>query len=213
MSTLQANNLEEFGYRRIRELIVTGRLLPGQKLVQEDIAKQLGVSRTPLRSAIAALERDGFVALSPRGEATVLEFGPRRIADLFEIRAVLEGLTCRLVAPKIERKHTAYLRSLVQSAMPEEGSMDWTAYRDADHEFHTFLSSLIDDPFLTRQLESLQGIMTASFAQGLLRPPQETLGEHLDIIDALEARDQNRAERAMLEHIRKTIALMRSQSD
>lgn len=212
MVSMQSNNLEEFGYRTLREQIVTGQLVPGQKLVQEDLAKQLGVSRTPLRSAIAALERDGFVALSPRGEATVLEFGPRRIADLFEIRAVLEGLTCRLVAPKIERKHTAYLRSLLQSAMPEDGSDDWSAYRAADHEFHTFLASLIEDVFLARQLETLQGIMTASFAQGLLRPPHETMVEHLEIIDALEAHDHDRAERAMLDHIRKTIALMRSMS-
>lgn len=210
MVTTQSNNLEEFGYRTLREQIVTGHLLPGQKLVQEDLARQLGVSRTPLRSAIAALERDGFVSLSPRGEATVLEFGPRRIADLFEIRAVLEGLTCRLVAPKIERKHTAYLRSLLQSALPAEGDADWSAYRAADHEFHTFLAGLINDAFLSRQLEMLQGIMTASFAQGLLRPPQETMAEHIEIIDALEAHDQDRAEHAMLVHIRKTIALMRN---
>lgn len=213
MVSTPSSNLEEFGYRTLREQIVTGQLLPGQKLVQEDLARQLGVSRTPLRSAIAALERDGFVSLSPRGEATVLEFGPRRIADLFEIRAVLEGLTCRLVAPRIERKHTAYLRSLLQSALPTEGDTDWTDYRAADHEFHTFLAALIEDAFLTRQLEMLQGIMTASFAQGLLRPPHETMEEHLEIIDALEAHDQDRAERAMLVHIRKTIALMRSMTD
>ncbi|MBF0680716.1 MAG: GntR family transcriptional regulator [Devosia sp.] len=209
MVVTPTNNLEEFGYRTLREQIVTGQLLPGQKLVQEDLARQLGVSRTPLRSAIAALEREGFVSLSPRGEATVLEFGPRRIADLFEIRAVLEGLTCRLIASKIERKHTAYLRSLLQSSLPEEGDTDWSAYRAADHEFHTFLAGLIDDAFLARQLEMLQGIMTASFAQGLLRPPHETMAEHIEIIDALEAHDQDRAEQAMLVHIRKTIALMR----
>lgn len=207
-----AQNLEEYGYKALRDLILQGELLPGQKLVQEELAQRLGVSRTPLRSAIAALERDGFVTVSPRGEATVLEFGPRRIADLFEIRAVLEGLTCRLVAPKIERKQTMYLRSLIMSSVPEPGSEDWAAYREADHEFHTFLTSLIEDNFLTRQLEALQGIMTLSFAQGLLRPPHETLGEHIEIIDALEARDQDRAERAMLNHIRKTIVLMRQKA-
>jgi DNA-binding GntR family transcriptional regulator len=207
-----AQNLEEYGYKALRDLILQGELLPGQKLVQEELAQRLGVSRTPLRSAIAALERDGFVGVSPRGEATVLEFGPKRIADLFEIRAVLEGLTCRLVAPRIERKQTMYLRSLIVSSVPEEGSTDWKAYREADHEFHTFLTSLIEDTFLTRQLEALQGIMTLSFAQGLLRPPHETVGEHIAIIDALEAHDQDRAETAMLSHIRKTIVLMRQKA-
>ncbi len=202
-------SLEEYGYKELRRMIQSGELLPGQKLVQEDLAQRLGVSRTPLRSSIAALEREGFVTLSPRGEATVLEFGPRRIASLFEIRAVLEGLTCRLIAPVIERKHTMYLRSLMVSSVPEDGSADWSAYRQADHEFHSFLTTLLDDSFLMRQLESLQGIMSLSLAQGLLRPPQETLGEHLSIIAALEAHDPDAAEQAMLQHIRKTISLMK----
>lgn len=212
MRTQSDGNLEEYGYRALRDLILTGEFKPGAKLIQEDLAARLGVSRTPLRSAIAALERDGFISVSSRGEATVLEFGPTRIADLFEIRAVLEGLTCRLVAPRIERKHTVYLRSLIVGSVPEEGSDDWSGYRQADLEFHTFLTSLLEDSFLTRQLDALQGIMSVSFAQGLLRPPHETVGEHIEIIDALEARDQDRAERAMLGHIRTTIALMRQKA-
>lgn len=212
MRTQSGGNLEEYGYRALRDLILTGEFKPGAKLIQEDLAARLGVSRTPLRSAIAALERDGFIAVSSRGEATVLEFGPTRIADLFEIRAVLEGLTCRLVAPRIERKHTVYLRSLIVGSVPEEGSDDWSGYRQADLEFHTFLTSLLEDSFLTRQLDALQGIMSVSFAQGLLRPPHETVGEHIEIIDALEMRDQDRAERAMLGHIRTTIALMRQKA-
>jgi DNA-binding GntR family transcriptional regulator len=203
------HSLEEYGYRALRRMILAGDLQPGQKLVQEDLAQRLGVSRTPLRSAIAALERDGFVILSPRGEATVIEFSPRRIADLFEIRAVLEGLTCRLAAGTIQRKDTIYLRSLIVSSMPAEGSSDWSAYRQADGEFHTYLTSLVDDDFLARQLASLSGVMDLSIAQGLLRPPQETLGEHLEIITALEQRDPDAAEQAMVRHIRKTISLMR----
>lgn len=89
-----AQSLEEYGYQALRNLILGGEIAAGQKLVQEELAQRLGVSRTPLRSAIAALERDGFVVISPRGEATVVTFGPDRIADLFEVRAVLEGLTC-----------------------------------------------------------------------------------------------------------------------
>jgi DNA-binding GntR family transcriptional regulator len=208
-----AQSLEEYGFKALRDMILQGELLPGQKLGQEELATKLGISRTPLRSAIAALERDGFVSLTPRGEAIVREFGPRRIVDLFEIRAVLEGLTCRLIAPKIERKHTMYLRSLILAAMPEQDSEDWSTYRRADVEFHSYLGSLLADNFLSRQVESLRLIMTLSFAQGLLRPPAETLQEHLDIIDALEANDADRAEHAMLVHIRTTIGLMKQKAD
>lgn len=213
MSGSGAQSLEEYGYHALRNLILGGEIAAGQKLVQEELAQRLGVSRTPLRSAIAALERDGFVVLSPRGEATVVTFGPERIADLFEVRAVLEGLTCRLVAPRIERRHTLYLRSLITSAVPPPGDDDWLAYREADREFHHYLTTLLDNDFLTRQLDAVRDVLRLSLAQGLLRPPSETLQEHLDIIDALEARNPDKAEQAMLTHIRKTIALMRARAD
>ncbi|HEV7345545.1 MAG TPA: GntR family transcriptional regulator [Devosia sp.] len=213
MSASGAQSLEEYGYHALRNLILGGEISAGQKLVQEDLAQRLGVSRTPLRSAIAALERDGFVVISPRGEATVVTFGPERVADLFEVRAVLEGLTCRLVAPRVERRHTLYLRSLITSAMPQSDSDDWSAYREADREFHHYLATLLSNEFLTRQLDSVRDVLRLSLAQGLLRPPAETLKEHLDIIDALEAQDSEKAEQAMLTHIRKTIALMRGRVD
>jgi DNA-binding GntR family transcriptional regulator len=213
MSASGVQSLEEYGYHALRNLILGGEIAAGQKLVQEELAQRLGVSRTPLRSAIAALERDGFVVISPRGEATVVTFGPQRIADLFEVRAVLEGLTCRLVASRVERRHALYLRSLITSAMPEPDNDDWSAYREADREFHHYLTTLLDNDFLTRQLDAVRDVLRLSLAQGLLRPPAETLHDHLDIIDALEVQDPERAEQAMLTHIRKTIALMRARAD
>ncbi|WP_170116506.1 GntR family transcriptional regulator [Devosia submarina] len=213
MSATGAQTLEEYGYKALRDLILKGEIAAGQKLVQEELAQRLGVSRTPLRSAIAGLERDGFVTISPRGEATVVSFGPERVADLFEVRAVLEGLTCRLVASIIEQRHTLYLRSLITSAMPEPNSKDWSAYREADREFHHYLTTLLSNDFLTRQLDAVRDVLRLSLAQGLLRPPAETLQEHIEIIEALEARDADKAEQAMLTHIRKTIALMRARAE
>ena len=201
-------SLEEYAYTQLRDMITHGTLKAGEQLVQEDLATKLGVSRTPLRRALANLERDNFVRLSPRGEAYVLAFGPEEIASMFEIRAVLEGLTCRLAAPNIGTKHTIYLRSLLEAAAEEvERTGDWSAYRQADIEFHPYLTVLAENPMLVKLLDSFQ-VMGLSLAQGLLRPPQETLQEHLAIIDALEAHDPDRAEKAMLTHIRKTIAQM-----
>ena len=154
---------------------------------------------------------DSFVRFGARGEAFVAEFGPQQIADLFEIRAVLEGLTCRLLAPTIERKHTMYLRSLMTAVADTLDAGDFTEYRQADIEFHTYLIGLVSDSFLNRMLGSLQVIMSMSLSQGLLRTPHETLPEHLAIIDALEAHDADAAEQAMIVHIRKTIQLLKQQ--
>lgn len=204
-----SQSLEEHVYKALRDMILKGELASGQKLVQEDLAEKLGVSRTPLRSAIANLERENFVQLSPRGEAFVAEFGPQKIADIFEIRAVLEGLTCRLIAPTIELKHTLYLRSLMSSVSTTLEDDDFAAYREADIEFHMYLTNLVKDSFLTRMLETLQIVMSMSLSQGLLRSPHETLPEHLAIVDALEAHDPDKAEQAMIDHIRKTIPLIK----
>lgn len=201
-------SLEEYAYTELRDMITHGELKTGEQLVQEELAVKLGVSRTPLRRALANLERDHFVRLSPRGEAFVLAFGPEEIASMFEIRAVLEGLTCRLAARNIATKHTIYLRSLFEAAAEEaELTGDWSAYRQADIEFHTYLTELAENPMLVKLLDSFQ-IMNLSLAQGLLRPPEQTLQEHMAIVDALEAHDPDRAEEAMLTHIRMTISQM-----
>ena len=200
--------LEKDVYYRLRDMILSGELVCGEKLVQEELSARLGVSRTPLRSAIAKLDGENFIRMSARGETTVSEFGPRQIAEVFEMRAVLEGLICRLLAPKIERKHTIYLRSLMASVAEAVEARDNATYRDADIEFHTYLTSLIPGGNLGRLLEPVHTIMRMSLSQGLLRSPAETHPEHIAIVDALEARDSDQAERAMIDHIRKTIALL-----
>lgn len=205
-----AESLEEKVYRELRDMILSGELVSGQKLVQEELAAMLGVSRTPLRSAIAKLGRDNFVKMSNRNEAVVTEFGPDQIADLFEVRAVLEGLICRLLAPTIERKHTIYLRSLMTSVVDSIDGTDDLIYRESDIEFHTYLAELIPEQRFGQLLESIHSVMRMSLSQGILRSPRETYDEHIQIIDALEARDQDAAERAMQIHIRRTIELLRS---
>lgn len=202
--------LEDRVYHEIRDMILSGKMISGQKLVQEDLAAELGVSRTPLRSAIAKLNRENFVRMTSRSEAFVAEFGPQQIADLFELRAVLEGLICRLLAPTIERKQTIYLRSLMLSVEPSEDGEATDAYREADIEFHTFLTNLLAERGVGQLLESVHSVMRMSLSQGILRSPTETLAEHIAIIDALEARDSDAAEQAMISHIRKTIVLLRA---
>lgn len=207
-----SETLEDRVYAELRDKILTGELVSGQKLVQEDLAAELGVSRTPLRSAIAHLNRENFVRMSSRSEAFVAEFGPDRIADLFELRAVLEGLICRLLAPVIERKQTIYLRSLMASVEDDLDASGSETYREADIEFHTHLTQLAAEKGFSHLLDPVHSVMRMSLSQGILRAPVETHAEHLEIITALEAGDADAAERAMIDHIRKTIVLLRERS-
>jgi DNA-binding GntR family transcriptional regulator len=196
--------LEEYAYRTVRDMIVRGELPPRAQIVQEDVATRLGISRTPLRRALVKLASQHFIDLAPGQGAYVKAFEPEELVSIFEIRAVLEGLVCRFAAERAEPKHLAYLRSLIVDAADRISDTDWSTYRRADIEFHTYLVDIANDPRLKPVLESVQ-VFSLSLAQGLLRPPPETLPEHLGILEALQARDSDEAERRMVRHIRRTI--------
>lgn len=196
--------LEEYAYDAVREMIVRGELPPRAQIVQEEVAERLGISRTPLRRALAKLASQHFIDLAPGQRAYVKAFEPQELASIFGIRAVLEGLVCRYAADRIETKHTAYLRSLIVDAAATVSETDWSVYRKADIEFHTYLVGIAGDAHLKLVVESVQ-VLSLSFAQGLLRSPSETLPEHLSILDALHERDKDEAERLMVRHIRRTI--------
>lgn len=193
-------------------MIVQGDLKPGTQIVQEALAERLGLSRTPLRKAIATLTQENFLVTDSRGAAFVRSFNDDELTIIWEIRAVLEGLVCRIAAERIEPQHLAYLESLIMSAAEKVTPQDWTAYRKADVHFHNYLTEVVDDPHLTKILDSFQ-ILSLTLASGLLRPPEETLPEHLEIINALREQDADRAERAMVSHIRRSIQHVRAFRD
>lgn len=205
------SSLDDRAYLQLRDMIVRGALQPGEQLVQETLAEHLGLSRTPLRKAIATLAQEGFVEMTSRGAAFVRSFTDEELASIWEIRAVLEGLVCRTAARKAKVHHVAYLRSLITSAMEHVTPGNWTAYQEADREFHGYIAAVVDDPLLTRILDAYQ-ILSITLAQGLLRPPEETLPEHLEILDAIGAGDAERAERAMVHHIRASLEHLRHPS-
>lgn len=199
-----SQSLEEYAYAELRGMIQKRTLKPGDQLLQIELSEQLGISRTPLRRALANLEHEKLIEFTPRGEAFVTKFDATEIADIFEVRAVLEGLSCRLAVSQIEKKHTAYLRSLISSSLEESEE----AYRQADMEFHTYLAEISKNPFL-KEILSTYHIMHLSFAQGLLRTPKETFDEHMRILDALDQKDADLAEQEMKQHIRITVDLIR----
>ncbi|MEM1270760.1 MAG: IclR family transcriptional regulator C-terminal domain-containing protein [Bacteroidota bacterium] len=204
-------SLEQRVYNDIRAMIVDGRLQPGQQIVQEALAEELGVSRTPLRKAIAELAKEQFLDLSARGVAYVRTFTPSELTSIWEIRAVLEGLACRMAAERLRPAHIAYLRTLITGASERATPNDASEYREADIEFHRYIARSIGDPSIDRLLHTYQTLSIA-LAQGFLRSPKATLPEHLRILDALKRRDPQAAEQAMVEHLRNALGYIRAEA-
>lgn len=204
------DTLDRAAYQHIKEMILTGRLRPGQPIIQEDLAAELGVSRTPLRRALAELASENLLERGSRGTYYVKEFSPQELVMIWEIRAVLEGLVCRLAAPDIQKADLAYLKALFPAREEYETKDEWEeAYRQADVRFHTHMTGLVDSDILSRTMDSYL-VMTITLYQGLLRPPDETLPEHQEILQRLEEHDPQRAEEAARRHIRRSIEVLKT---
>lgn len=186
-------------YQEIKQMILDQDLVPGQKLVQEKLAAQLGVSRSPLLKALQRLESELLVESIPRRGVYVKQLAPREIRDIFACRAVIEGLSARLAA---ERSSVSDIKLLHECFQPFVGAkeIDPVDYAKEDRKFHRLILKLSGNAVIDR-LELLTNIHLVAFQVGLLRPPEETLAEHLGIIEAIGKGESAKAELLMRQHI------------
>lgn len=187
-------------YQRLLDEIREGRLMPGERLRETELAERLGVSRTPVREAIRQLEADGLVAHVPRIGASVRKLDYAEVMELYEMRAVLEGTAARLAAraaSKVELQELAALNEQLADAGtgPKASRLNQI--------FHATLLDAAKNRFLSRSMLSLQRALM------ILGPSQlydsaravEAVEEHRHLLDALLARDGAAAETAMRAHI------------
>ncbi|ASP21083.1 putative D-xylose utilization operon transcriptional repressor [Antarctobacter heliothermus] len=187
-------------YRRLLDEIREGRLMPGERLRETELAERLGVSRTPVREAIRQLEADGLVGHVPRIGASVRKLDYAEVMELYEMRAVLEGTAARLAAraaSEVELQELAALNEQLAGAGtgPEASQLN--------RIFHATLLDAAKNRFLSRSMLSLQRALL------ILGPSQlsdsaravEAVDEHRHLLDALLTRDGAVAESAMRAHI------------
>ncbi len=186
-------------YLTVKQMILDQQLVPGQKLVQEKLATELGVSRSPLLKALQRLESELLVESFPRRGMYVKQLAPDEVRDIFQCRAVIEGLSARLTA---ERAAPTEIEKLQACFAPfiKTKVIDAVAYGKADRHFHHLIMTFSGNAVVTR-LELMTNIHQTAFQAGLLRPPVETLPEHLAIIDAISVQNGPEAERLMRSHI------------
>jgi GntR family transcriptional regulator of vanillate catabolism len=206
MQLQSRDTLDTTVYLTIKEMIMNKQLKPNQFIVQNQLSQTMGVSRTPLRKALGQLEKEGLLDASPKGWY-VKEFSIEDMISVFRIRAVLEGLACRLAANKLEAPDLAYMESMFEHAYKQVQDHQAEAYYKADVKFHTMITDAANDVVLKKTISSNEIIATSQM-QGLYRDPHETFGEHLAIIQALRDREGLKAEQLMRSHIEKAIPIL-----
>jgi DNA-binding GntR family transcriptional regulator len=173
------------------------KLLPGKKIRQEKLAKDLGISRTPLINAFKYLEHEKLIEAIPRRGFFVRLFTKQEMINIFELREVLEGLSARRMASQITNTQIIKLNGFFKQFANSSDIKDVKAYAKEDRRFHDFVTSVGSNEFIKSILESYN-IISYSYQlvnfEGLVRPPNETINEHLAIIERISKRDSEVAE-------------------
>ena len=141
----------------LREAIVGNVLAPGSRLLEIQLAKQLGVSRTPIREAFAQLEREGLVTIMARVGVFVREVAPRDVDEIYAVRAALEGLAVALAAQNLDAVGRARLEQAVAAMGVQVDAGDPVAYVDELDGFYAIVMSLADNGVLHKTHDSLLG--------------------------------------------------------
>lgn len=187
-------------YHRLLDEIRAGDLLPGTRLREAEIAERLGSSRTPVREAIRLLESDGLVSHVPRQGATIRSLDYAEIMELYEMRAVIEGTAARLAARAASQVEIDALTALNDEFGHARNERE-AATRN--RQFHQMLLNAAKNRFLVRAVDSLQKSMLILGPTTLMEQARisDAYREHRSIIDAIGARDSQRAEAEMRAHI------------
>jgi DNA-binding GntR family transcriptional regulator len=205
-------NLDQKAYEIIKNMITERQILPGEKIAQEKLAQELGISRTPLVSALKFLEHEKLVESKPRRGYFVRLFSKQEMVSIFELREVLEGLAAKRAAVNITDEEIDILNDFFSPFAESANITDFRAYAKEDRRFHNFITEIGAKEFLKSILQTYN-VITASYqylsSEGLVRPPNETIKEHLAVIKAIGERDPDSAEEMMRIHLNKTIAHLR----
>ncbi len=195
--------LREIVLDSLREAIISGLLKPGERLMEAQVAEDMGVSRTPVREAIRKLELEGFVVMIPRKGAYVAGISLKDITEVFEIRAALEALAAGLAAERMTEEEMEKLeRQLVKEAeITDLADLDTLVTVDSD--FHDLVYQASRNERMVQIINNLREQIQRFRMTSLAYPGRmhEALAEHKKIVEALAERNVALAQQLALEHI------------
>jgi DNA-binding GntR family transcriptional regulator len=196
--------LRQSVYDALIDLIVSGELPPGQHMVETDLARQLGVSRQPIREALHRMEAEGWVDLRPSQGAFVHVPTDSEVDELLDVRALLEAETARLAAAAARPEQVARLRDICQRGLTAAERDDFGAAVTANNAFHAEVAAIAGNSMLA-ELAEIVGRRVQWYYR-LVAPARGHISwaEHRELIDAIEAADAERAQQLARTHTQRT---------
>ncbi len=201
---------EEFAYENLKRAIMLKRLIPGQRITEEWVSKELEMSRTPIRSAFKRLENENLIELVPNKGAIVHNPSNKELEDVFNLRVVLETYAAKLAIPKLMERDLEILNDLMEKESVAYQERDFEEFMRVNGEIHTFPAQVADNKFLLREVETLNQwsdcylILRDEFYSMPIEDVK-SIPEHKAIISRLQKRDAEGVEEAIRTHMLSTL--------
>jgi DNA-binding GntR family transcriptional regulator len=202
---LTRTTLNREAYKALRKAILGRKLPPGSKLVVRVLAEELGLSPTPIKEALAALEREGLVQAIPHRGYFVSNPSPEDMREIYSLREVLEGLAARLAVEHNGKSLPRRLEKILVQQRKAAQAGDLEAYGDLDLEFHKTLWEASRNKRLLAVAESIDGQIRLLINSSAVIPGRLplSLAEHEAVLEAVSRHDAEAAEAAMRAHVQR----------
>lgn len=194
-------------YERLKQVLQNGGVSGGSLLSEADLARQLGVSTTPVHEAVVRLASEGFVEALPRRGVRVVHLRPKDIAEIFELREALEVEVVRLALMRASDKDLAGLQQFLTAGQHALEQNDYPAFNAADVALHEALAGASGNRRLQQSIDNLRvWVQRIRFAAaehhfGSTNRPAKALSEHTQLVRAVRRRDSAAAEGLIRKHI------------
>lgn len=204
MYQVKYEDLSEKVYKAVKLMILEGQLTPGQKVKQEELAERLGVSRTPLLSALSMLEKELLIESIPRRGYIIRKTTLRQLLDLFEIRIRLEPLGAIEAAGNFNdpqaQQQIQRLKEQTHAIRQEPADTVQRTFKQYDFDFHSTIMDISNNEFLPLLISSYN-LITLSNISRTFRDPFMSIAEHEQILGAIENGNAQLASQTMRDHI------------
>lgn len=197
-----ADGASDLPYRHLLQEIRAGRLAAGAHVNAEAVATELGLSRQPVRDAVRRLAAEGLIDLRPNRGAFVISRSVAEVTELFEIRALYEGLAARHVAGRIDRAGLQAATQALDALVTSRDDVD--GFVAAHDSFHAVFHAYCPRPRLLAEIRRINHAIEPLLRLMLRHSPtaySATVSEHRDLIAAIASADPDRAERATRAHV------------
>jgi len=193
------------------QAIHDGSISPNDRIVQEKLAEEFDISRTPIREALFRMEQEGILRVAKRGGFVIRMPGPDEIENLYDARAAIEGCAARLLAIANDPKTIAHLREVI---LKEEDLKDGSvqAYFTANRSIHRSFVEATKNGIMLDFFDTIwsRGTSFTLFASISAKSLADSLGDHMSLVDVIETGDGARAAEVMIAHIQDGLVLQKS---